>query len=329
MKWVLPEYIEDILPAEAARIESLRRLVLDLFFKNKFELVMPPLLEYMDSLLTGTGHDMELRTFKVVDQLSGRMMGVRADITPQVARIDAHLLNRKGVTRLCYCGSVLHTRPLVPGATREPIQIGAEIFGEAGVAADLEILRLLCDSLALAGVRGARVDIGHVAVFRSIVREAKVNAELEAELFEALQKKDVPALKSLTRKINSLARNAILLLPELYGGAEVLAIAEKKLPKIDSLQKALKTLRALANACSIQASFDLAELRGYHYHSGVVFDAYCGGGAASASILIARGGRYDEVGKAFGRARPATGFSIDLRSLASIKKSNGKKKKKK
>ncbi len=317
MKWVLPEYIEDILPAEAARIESLRRLVLDLFFKNKFELVMPPLLEYMDSLLTGTGHDMELRTFKVVDQLSGRMMGVRADITPQVARIDAHLLNRKGVTRLCYCGSVLHTRPLVPGATREPIQIGAEIFGEAGVAADLEILRLLCDSLALAGVRGARVDIGHVAVFRSIVREAKVNAELEAELFEALQKKDVPALKSLTRKINSLARNAILLLPELYGGAEVLAIAEKKLPKIDSLQKALKTLRALANACSIQASFDLAELRGYHYHSGVVFDAYCGGGAASASILIARGGRYDEVGKAFGRARPATGFSIDLRSLAS------------
>ncbi len=318
MKWVLPEYIEDILPAEASRIELLRRKILDLFVSKKYELVMPPLLEYMDSLLTGTGHDLDVRTFKVVDQYSGKMMGVRADITPQVARIDAHLLNRRGVTRLCYCGSVLHTRPQVPGATREPIQIGAEIFGEAGVAADLEIQRLLCEALALAGrsgkFGGARMDIGHVAVFRAIAREAKVNVELESELFEALQKKDLPALKSLTGKISSLTRNAILLLPELYGGPEVLAIAEKKLPKIDSLQKALQTLRALANACPVPASFDLAELRGYHYHSGVVFDAYCDG----VSGPVARGGRYDEVVKAFGRARPATGFSIDLRSLASV-----------
>ena len=328
MKWILPEYIEDILPAEAARIESLRRLILDLFFESKFELVIPPLLEYMDSLLTGTGHDLDVRTFKVVDQYSGKMMGLRADITPQVARIDAHLLNRKGVTRLCYCGSVLHTRPLAPGATREPIQIGAEIFGEALVAADLEIQRLLCDALALAGrggkLGGARMDIGHVAVFRAIAREAKVNAELESGLFEALQKKDVPALTSLTKKMSASARNAILLLPELYGGPEVLAIAEKKLPKIASLQEALKTLRALADACPLPASFDLAELRGYHYHSGVVFDAYCD----AVSGPVARGGRYDEVGKAFGRARPATGFSIDLRALASIKP-NGKKKKKK
>src|SRR5687768_18193642 len=165
MKWVLPEYIEDILPAEAKRIEALRRRILDLFFAKKYELVMPPLLEYMDSLLTGTGHDLELRTFKVVDQLSGRMMGLRADITPQVARIDAHLLNRKGVTRLCYCGSVLHTRPAGPAATREPIQIGAELFGDAGVVADLEIQALLGLALAAAGVRGARMDIGHVAVF--------------------------------------------------------------------------------------------------------------------------------------------------------------------
>jgi ATP phosphoribosyltransferase regulatory subunit len=314
MRWILPEYIEDILPAEAMRIEGLRRKILDLFFANRYELVIPPLLEYMDSLLTGTGHDLELRTFKVVDQLSGRMMGVRADITPQVARIDAHLLNRKGVTRLCYCGSVLHTRPASAGATREPIQIGAEIYGDAGVDSDLEVLRLLCQSLELAGVRDARVDIGHVAVFRSIVRDAKVDAELEAELFEALQKKDVPALKQLTRKMTATTRAALLMLPELYGGPEILKEARKRLPQIPELKRSLDTLGRLAKVCSIPASFDLAELRGYHYHSGVVFDAYCAGVSGAA----ARGGRYDEVGKAFGRARPATGFSIDLRSLAGI-----------
>jgi len=316
MKWLLPEYVEDILPAEASRIENLRRKVLDLFFANKFELVIPPLLEYMDSLLTGTGHDLDVRTFKVVDQFSGRSMGVRADITPQVARIDAHLLNRKGVTRLCYCGSVLHTRPASPGATREPIQIGAEIYGEPGVAADLEIQKLLCEALAQAGARGVRLDVGHVAVFRSIVHAEKVNGETEAALFEALQKKDVSALKNLTRKFSSKVREALLALPGLYGGEDILDTAEKKLPGIDSLRKALKTLRALAKASPVPVSFDLAELRGYHYHSGVVFDAYCDG----VSGAVARGGRYDEVGKAFGRSRPATGFSIDLRSLASLKK---------
>jgi ATP phosphoribosyltransferase regulatory subunit len=316
MRWVLPEYIEDILPAEAMRIETLRRSVLDLFFKNKYELVVPPLLEYMDSLLTGTGHDLELRTFKVVDQLSGRMMGLRADITPQVARIDAHLLNRKGVTRLCYCGSVLHTRPAGPAATREPIQIGAEMYGEPGVQGDLEVQRLLCEALAVAGAKGVRLDIGHVAVFRSIVHAAKVNGEQEADLFEALQKKDVPALRALTRKLDGKTKDALIMLPELYGGADVIARAEKALPAIPSLKKALGTLRALAKACTVPASFDLAELRGYHYHSGVVFDAYCEGVAGP----VARGGRYDEVGKAFGRARPATGFSIDLRSLSSMAK---------
>jgi ATP phosphoribosyltransferase regulatory subunit len=312
MRWVLPEYVEDILPAEAMRIETLRRKILDLFFKNKYEFVIPPLLEYTDSLLTGTGHDLELRTFKVVDQLSGRMMGLRADITPQVARIDAHLLNRKGVTRLCYCGSVLHTRPASPGATREPIQIGAEIFGHGGVTADLEIQRLLCASLKLAKARSARIDIGHVAVFRSLARAAKAAPEQEADLFEALQKKDSPSLKRLTRAFDAELRNALLVLPKLYGGPEVLDLALKKLPRIKELVAALKTLHALAKACPIPASFDLAELRGYHYHSGVVFDAYCDGIAGP----VARGGRYDEVGKAFGRARPATGFSIDLRSLA-------------
>ena len=323
MKWILPEYVEDILPAEAMRIEALRRKVLDLFFGRRFELVIPPLLEYMDSLLTGTGHDLELRTFKVVDQLSGRTMGVRADITPQVARIDAHLLNRRGVTRLCYCGSVLHTRPASPGATREPIQIGAEIYGEAGAAADLEIQRLLCDALALSGARGVRLDVGHVAVFRAIVHAEKAGGEAESALFEALQRKDKPALASLTKKMSAKARDALRLLPDLYGGAEVLDEAEKRLPPFDAVRKALATLRALAKACPVPLSFDLAELRGYHYHSGVVFDAYCEG----ASGAVARGGRYDEVGRAFGRARPATGFSIDLRTLASLKP-NGKKKRK-
>ena len=323
MRWLLPEHIEDILPAEAMRIELLRRGILDLFFAKNYELVMPPLVEFTDSLLTGTGHDLDLRTFKLVDQLSGRMMGVRADITPQVARIDAHLLNRSGVTRLCYCGSVLHARPASPAATREPIQIGAEIFGHAGIGSDLEIQDLLCRALAVAGVKGTRMDVGHVAVFRSLVRAGEVGHELEVELFEALQKKDVPALKILTKRTDAKTRAALLLLPELYGGADVLDLAEKKLPKLPDLHKALATLRALAKACPIPVSFDLAELRGYHYHSGVVFDAYCDGVAGA----VARGGRYDEVGKAFGRLRPATGFSIELRSLAAV--ANGKRPKRK
>ena len=315
MRWLLPEHIEDILPAEAMRIERLRRAILDLFFARKYELVIPPLVEFTDSLLTGTGHDLDLRTFKLVDQLSGRMMGVRADITPQVARIDAHLLNRKGVTRLCYCGSVLHARPAGPEATREPIQIGAELFGQAGVKGDLEIQALLCSALAAAGVKGARMDVGHVAVFRSLVQAAGADHELEVALFEALQRKDTPALKQLTKKLDAKTRAALLLLPELYGDASVLGVAEKRLPKIPELQKSLATMHALAKASPVPVSFDLAELRGYHYHSGVVFDAYCNG----VTGAVARGGRYDEVGKAFGRPRPATGFSIELRSLASIK----------
>ena len=322
MRWLLPEHIDDILPGEAMRIEVLRRRILDLFFAKKYELVMPPLVEFTDSLLTGTGHDLDLRTFKLVDQLSGKMMGVRADITPQVARMDAHLLNRKGVTRLCYCGSVLHARPLSPDASREPIQIGAEIFGHAGIESDLEIQGLLCQALAAAQVKGARMDVGHVAVFRSLVHDAGIGPELESDLFEALQKKDVPGLKTLTRKLAAKTRNALLMLPELYGGREVLALAAKKLPDIANLRAALKTLQALAAACPIPVGFDLAELRGYHYHSGVVFDAYCDGVAGT----VARGGRYDEVGKAFGRPRAATGFSIELRGLASTVKNRKKRK---
>jgi ATP phosphoribosyltransferase regulatory subunit len=313
--WLLPEYIEDILPAEAARIERLRRRVLDLFETWGYELVMPPLLEYVESLLTGTGHDLDLRTFKLVDQLSGRMMGVRADITPQAARIDAHLLNRAGVTRLAYSGSVLHTRPATPAATREPLQIGAEIFGHTGVESDLEVQRLLCQALAICGVRGARMDVGHVAVFRALAGRARIGERQESELFELLQKKDIPGLAGLlkaSKNLDKATRDALLLLPELYGGAEVLAVAARRLPKLAQITQALATLRRLARVCPIPMSFDLSELRGFHYHSGVVFDAYCDG----VTGPVARGGRYDEVGKAFGRSRPATGFSIDLRELA-------------
>jgi ATP phosphoribosyltransferase regulatory subunit len=312
--WVLPEYIEDILPPQACRIESLRAQLLELFRVHGYELVMPPLLEYLESLLTGTGHDMDLRTFKLVDQLSGRTMGVRADITPQVARIDAHLLNRKGVTRLCYCGSVLHTLPAGLTSTREPLQIGAEIYGHGGIESDLEIQRLLGQALKLCKLSGVRLDIGHVAVFRELARRGGVGAELEADLFAALQAKDASALRALTKRLDKAARSAILLLPELYGGREVIARARRELPKYAGIARALADLQALTATQEIPVSIDLADLRGYHYHSGVAFAAYCD----RLPNAIALGGRYDGVGKAFGRARPATGFTLYLLELARL-----------
>ena len=313
--WLLPEYVEDILPAEAARIERLRRAILDLFAVHGYQLVMPPLLEYVDSLLTGTGHDLDLRTFKLVDQLSGRMLGVRADITPQVARIDAHLLNRGGVTRLCYAGSVLHTLPSDLNRTREPLQIGAEIYGHKGVESDIEVQRLMMQAMAASGITEAHLDLGHVAVFRALVRRAKIVTALESDLFRAMQLKDVSALRVLSRKLDRTTREALAALPDLYGGREVLAAAAKRLPGHPEIRSALRDLKRLSDALGDVARirFDLAELRGYHYHSGVVFAAY----AQGWSNALARGGRYDEVGKAFGRARAATGFSMDLRELAS------------
>jgi ATP phosphoribosyltransferase regulatory subunit len=310
--WLLPESIEDILPSEARRIERLRSTLLELFRVHGYELVIPPMLEYVESLLTGTGHDLDLRTFKLVDQLSGRMMGVRADITPQVARIDAHLLNRKGVTRLCYAGSVLHTRPRQLNATREPLQIGAEIYGHAGIESDLEIQKLLAGGLAACGIANARFDLGHVAVFRSICRHGGIGPEAETELYEVLAAKDLPTLRSVTKRLPKAVRGALMALPELYGDGRVLERAERALPKYAEIGAALRDLRTIVRAGEFQVSVDLADLRGYHYHSGMVFAAY----APDAAIAVALGGRYDEVGKAFGRARPATGFSLDLRDLA-------------
>jgi ATP phosphoribosyltransferase regulatory subunit len=312
--WVLPEYIEDILPPEARGIESLRARLLELFRVHGYELVMPPLLEYLESLLTGTGHDMDLRTFKLVDQLSGRTMGLRADITPQVARIDAHLLNREGVTRLCYCGPVLHTLPAGLTSTREPLQIGAEIYGHAGIESDLEIQRLLAQALKLCRLPDVRLDIGHVAVFRALAQRGGVSAGLEADLFAGLQSKDVSALRALTKGLDKATRRAILLLPELYGGREVIARARRELPKHAEITRALADLDRLTVMEDIPVSIDLADLRGYHYHSGAAFAAYCAG----LPNAIALGGRYDGVGKAFGRARPATGFTLYLLDLARL-----------
>lgn len=314
-RWLLPESIEDVLPPEARRVEMLRRALLDEFGLHGYELVMPPMLEYIESLLTGSGRDMDLRTFKLVDQLSGRTMGIRADITPQVARIDAHLLNRKGVARLCYCGSVLHTLSSGLTATREPLQIGAELYGHGGIEADVEVIRLLSRALDIARVKASRLDLGHVGVFRALAARGELEAELEQELFAVMQTKDMPDLRELVRNIPEPARSALLALPECYGGKEALRRAQDLLPGDADIAQAVSDLGKLAVELEdLPLSFDFADLRGYHYHSGVVFAAYCDDYPGA----IALGGRYDKVGKAFGKGRPATGFSMDLRELSRL-----------
>ncbi len=314
-KWLLPEYIQDMLPDEAWRVEQMRAQFLDLLRKYGYQLVVPPLLEYAESLLIDGSDDMDLRSFKLVDQLSGRTLALRADMTPQVARIDAHLLNRQGVARLCYAGRVLHTQPAGLMRTRELLQIGAELYGHGGLESDFEIQQLMLQALALFGVKGVHLDLGHVGVFRALVSHAKLDKELEGQLFAALQIKDSAALQTLAQPLDATLRDALRALPTLYGHcADVLAKARKQLPgypeilaALDDLQSISGRLRPLVSSVGI----DLADLRGYHYHSGMVFAAY----HACSHDAIALGGRYDELGKSFGRARAATGFSMDLRQL--------------
>ncbi|WP_175940432.1 ATP phosphoribosyltransferase regulatory subunit [Caballeronia sp. BCC1704] len=313
--WLLPENIADVLPSEARKIEELRRRLLDRFRSYGYELVIPPMLEYLESLLTSGGSDLNLRTFKLVDQLSGRTLGLRADITPQVSRIDAHLLNRQGVTRLCYAGVVLHTRPRGLHATREQIQIGAEIFGHAGLEADLEIQQLMLDSLHLAGLTKVRLDLCHAGVLAALLELEPAAASLGEALYDALASKDVPRLNELTAHLGQVPREALRALPSLYGDASVLETARARLPNLPVIARALDDLAFLASqADGAELMIDLADLRGYAYHSGVMFSAYVDG----VPNAVARGGRYDDVGLAYGRARPATGFSLDLREVARI-----------
>ena len=313
--WVLPDHIADVLPSEARRIEALRRKLLDTARGYGYELVMPPLLEHLESLLTGTGEALDLLTFKLVDQLSGRMMGLRADTTQQVARIDAHLLNRQGVARLCYCGPVLHTRPDRPHATREPLQFGAEIYGHAGIEADQEALLLALDCLQSASVQDASVDLGDARIARLLLAGTQANAATLARVHGALATKDRSELADATRDLPGRTRDGLLALLELYGDATVLDEAAKVLGDVPQMAAVLAQLKQLASQVQgARVSFDLADLRGYAYYSGARFAIYVPG----ASDALVRGGRYDEVGAVFGRNRPAAGFSLDLRELVAV-----------
>lgn len=317
-RWLLPEGVEEILPPKAIQLEHMRRSIIDLLATWGYEFVIPPMIEYLESLLTGTGEDLDLKTFKITDQLSGRLMGIRADMTPQVARIDAHLLKRNTPTRLCYYGSVLHTRPGKSGETRSPLQLGAELYGHAGVASDIEIVKLMLATLKHVGIAQTYMDIGHIGVFRALSAESSLNDEQRAAVFEALQRKAKDELKVFYREWNvtDSASKALLDLVDLNGDVSVLDEAESLLKNISpEVVKYIEEVKTLANAIKDQSdvkiNIDLAELRGYHYHTGMVYTAFVPGHGEG----IAFGGRYDDIGKAFGRARPATGFSLDVKSL--------------
>ena len=313
--WLLPDHIADVLPSEARHIEELRRQLLDTARGYGCELVMPPLLEHLESLLTGTGEALGLQTFKLVDQLSGRTLGLRADTTPQVARIDAHLLNRQGVARLCYCGPVLHTRPDRPYASREPLQFGAEIYGHAGTEADLEVLLLALDCLRASQVGAVTVDLADARIVRSLCGGLPVDAEVLRNVHAALATKDAPALAQITRNFPAAAREGLAALVQLYGGREVLAEARKVLPAMPAIVQAIEQLEWLGQQLSgATVSYDLADLRGYAYYSGMRFSIYTPG----AGDALVRGGRYDEVGAVFGRNRPAVGFSLDVKELVGV-----------
>jgi len=318
-RWLLPEDIADVLPAEARKVETLRRSILDLYQSYGYELVAPPILEFLDSLLTGTGSDLNLQTFKLVDQLSGRTLGLRADITPQVARIDAHLLNRAGVTRLCYAGSVAHARTPVGSSAREDLQLGAEIYGCATWEADFEAITLLLKTLSIGGLEKVYLDLSHAGILAGILADQNLDKETIETLYGLLQTKDRPRLSKWATCLPANTSAALMALTELNGPcAEVISKAKKVLPKHAAIDQALADLERLVAAASsasgLELSIDLADLRGYQYHSGVMFAAYID----KLPQPIARGGRYDHVGQAFGRSRPATGFSLDLLTLANL-----------
>lgn len=317
--WLLPEHIADVLPSQARHIEELRRRLLDVARSYGCELVIPPLLEHLDSLLSGTGQSLSLKTFKLVDQLSGRTLGIRADTTPQVARIDAHLLNRQGVARLCYCGPVLHTRPNGLHATREPLQLGVEIYGHAGLEADLEVLDLALDGLAAVGISGVTLDLGDARIVRSLLDDAGLEVAMIPQVVAALATKDASALAALTANSPIAIQRGLKGLLRLYGSVAVLQDAEAALPRMPLIQSALQDMHSLVSHLqhahpSVKLSVDLADVGGYAYYSGSRFAVYSQG----SSDALLRGGRYDEVGAVFGRNRPAVGYSMDLKELAAL-----------
>jgi ATP phosphoribosyltransferase regulatory subunit len=318
-RWLLPEGIEEVLPDEARQLEAMRRLVLDLFVSWGYEPVMPPLVEYLDALLTGVGKELDLQTFKLTDQVSGRMMGARADITPQAARIDAHYLKRKGPARLCYIGPALRTRPDEFAGSREPLQMGAELFGHSGPASDAEVLRLMIVTLTSIGIEKLHIDLGNVAVFRGLADAAGIAGEQEAQLFEAMQRKAEVEVTQMLSSWNVDGQLAAMLtsLIELNGGGETLELARERLR--GAPKSVITALDDLANVAQLverefpqsDLNYDLAELSGYGYHTGIVFSVFVPGHGKA----LANGGRYDGIGEAFGRVRSATGFSADLREL--------------
>ena len=326
-RWLLPEGIEELLPAEARTVERMRRELLDLCDRWGYELVMPPLVEFTESLLIGLGPDLDLQTFKLTDQISGRSLGLRPDITPQVARMDAHSLRREGPSRLCYAGSVLHTRARSPLASRSPIQVGAELYGDASLAADIEVVSLMLEMLRVAGVERITLDLGHVGIFRSLMEHLALPEALSSDLFEALQHKSDPAIRALLAGAGLEAgQNAVLSrLAGLNGGREVLDEAAALFAHGPAgISKALRALVEVADAVQQRAPdvtlhFDLCELHGYHYHTGLVFAAY----APGQGEALANGGRYDDIGQVFGRARPATGFNTDLKALLRLARARG------
>ncbi len=320
-RWLLPAGIEETLPAEAEEMEHLRRELLDLFFSWGYRLVIPPFIEYLESLLTGTGEDLELKTFKLTDQLSGRLMGVRADMTPQVARIEARHLRSDQPVRLCYLGTVLYALPDGVARSRSPIQLGAELYGHGGIESDCEILCLMLETLRRAGVDDVHLDLGHVGIFRGLAKQAKLDPADESVLYDTLQRKAVSELDALLAPVDKKVGAMIRGLAGLNGGEEILSEAAARLSRASAeVRAALDSLRALADAlkrrfANLPVHFDLAELRGYRYHTGVVFAAFVPGRGQE----VARGGRYDNIGRDFGRPRPATGFSADLKSLMRVR----------
>lgn len=317
--WVLPDQFADVLPSEARHIEELRRALLDTARSHGYELVMPPLVEHLDSLLTGTGEALDLQTFKLVDQSSGRSLGLRADTTPQVARIDAHLLNRSGVTRLCYCGPAVRTRIDRPHATREPLQLGAEIYGHAGLEADLEIIELAIATLRAAGIDRIVIDLGDVRVVDALLAGVSIPSDRVIRLHTALAAKDVATLRQEGQSLPTRVNEGLQALTRLYGSASVLDEAVKILPSSQGLQQSLADLRWVAqHLVDVDVSFDLADLRGYAYYTGLRFSLFGAVGEGGTPVELVRGGRYDEVGAVFGRRRPAAGFSLDLKELVAM-----------